>query len=99
MTRTIGQLQRVDRVLPSRSGRVCRVLCLVVVGACATDPDPTCDPARSFRITSVSIPKNATEARTFALDLDGDDQLDNSAGMVSGALHGQILGFDLSTAA
>lgn len=54
---------------------------------------------KTMRIDSVAIPKSTADARAFAIDLDGDRATDNNAGMVSGALHSQITGFDLSAAA
>ena len=106
MTRTIRQLSNVDRVLPSRSGRTCRVLCPILVGiaalgGCAADDgnSETCTAPTRLRIDRVAIPTNNTAAREAAFDLDGNKTVDNLAGMLAGTLYGQIVGFELSTAA
>ena len=88
----IRQLTAVDRVLPSRSGRVCRVLCpfLVVVAGCADDEEAfdtsTCGAATTLRVNAMTIPKNIAETKELAIDLDGDDRLDNQIGMITGTL-------------
>ena len=67
MANEIRQFTRVDRTLPSRSGRICRVLCLVSVAACAAESDPVeCGAPLTLRIERVVVPANNTSARESA---------------------------------
>lgn len=88
------------RSKPSTSGRWCRVGCPIVIAGllaasgCTDDQAPldpaTCDAPTSYRVASVLVPRNNPEARETALDLDGDELVDNQAGMIAGTLHGQV---------
>lgn len=94
MIRVLG---RSDRRLPSKLGQLCLVL--VAVAGCATDPDePLCE-ARALRVDSIRVPTNNTLARELGFDLDGDEAIDNNAGMVTGTLYAMVPNFDLETPA
>ena len=71
---------------------------LVAVGGCASDPEVTCE-TKVLRVERVTLPLTHAQAQQAALDLDGDKDVDNTAGMASATIHGQIPQLDLSTSA
>lgn len=69
-------------------------VCLML-GACAFSDEETppielaaCDDAEVFRVSRVELPRNNSEARDVAHDLNNDKTVDNQLGMVIGTLSG-----------
>jgi hypothetical protein len=62
-------------------------LLLVVATACAAEPlQPPTGEVVAYRVTGETFPTTNAEARDSALDLNGDDKVDNELGMVLGSL-------------
>jgi hypothetical protein len=50
----------------------------------------------TFVVSAIQVPANNTEARTYGIDLDGDNVIDNQLGMVFATLTGQ--GYEITAA-
>ncbi len=75
---------------------------LAMLGCVAEDSIDidTCGPPEVYRIDTLQVPANNTEAHDLAFDLNGDEAVDNQVGMVMGALHNYFdQPFDLGASA
>src|SRR5262245_4955588 len=64
-----------------------RAFLFIALAACTESPPiEYTGEARRFVIDSIAVPQNNSEARDFALDVDGRGGVDNQLGMVIGTL-------------
>ena len=62
------------------------VVSFLALCACSEPPPPELTPREHFTITRELLPTNNTQAREYALDLNGDKTVDNQLGMVLSTL-------------